>query len=180
MLALITVAGGLTSATAIAGVEETDAPGIENFSRIEGSVGLADSLVGFGGPTQPSAMAWLKSQGFATVINLRLATEEDADVDDSRAAAQAAGLKYIHVPLNPKEASPDDVDGVVSALADAANQPVYIHCGTATRAAALWMIARVREDGWNIDAAFAEAEVIAAKPDDALAFATRFIAARQE
>ena len=51
-------------------------------------------------------MAVLKDRGFATVVNLRLATESGADVDDSRAAAEAAGLEYIHVPFNPERSRP--------------------------------------------------------------------------
>jgi uncharacterized protein (TIGR01244 family) len=125
-------------------------------------------------------MAWLKSQGFATVINLRLTGEEGADVDSSRAEAQAAGLNYIHFPFNPKVATRDVVIGFLTVVGNPANQPVYIHCGSATRAGALWMIGRVLRDGWEIDAASKEAEAIAAKPEEAIAFATQFIASRQE
>ena len=45
-------------------------------------------------------MAALKKEGFVSVINLRLPTEEGANVEAGRAAAQAAGLKYIHLPFN--------------------------------------------------------------------------------
>jgi protein tyrosine phosphatase (PTP) superfamily phosphohydrolase (DUF442 family) len=44
-------------------------------------------------------MPWLKSEGFATVINLRLASEEGATVERSRAEATAIGMKYIHSPF---------------------------------------------------------------------------------
>jgi len=66
-------------------IEKAAIPGVTNFSRI-------DQSVGFGGATQPSAMPRLKSEGFASVINLRVAREDGADVDVSRAAAEAAGL----------------------------------------------------------------------------------------
>jgi len=157
-----------------------DVAGIENFSRIEGSPGFAGPLVGFGGATQSSAMTWLRSEGFAAVINLRLATENGADVEGSRLAAQAAGLNYIHLPLNPKSLDPDVVDDFLTAVGDKGNQPVYIHCGSATRAAAMWMIGRVLEDGWEIDAAGQEAKGIAGKPSDAVAFATRYITSREK
>ena len=64
---------------------------IDNFSRIETTPGFAGSRVGFGGATPSTAMPWLKSEGFAAVVNLRLATEEGADVDTCRSAAEDAG-----------------------------------------------------------------------------------------
>ena len=68
-------------------------PGIRNFSRV-------DATVGCGGAVDPTAMSALKKEGFVSVINLRLASEQGADIDAGRAAAQAAGLKYIHLPFN--------------------------------------------------------------------------------
>jgi len=56
---------------------------------------------------------------------------------------------------------------------------VYVHCNSATRAAALWMIGRVVEDHWSVDAAANEAEAIARKPDQAIAIATRYLESRR-
>jgi len=175
VLVAITIAGTLAGVSATAEPEKVDAPGIVNFSRIEGQPGFAGTIVGFGGATDSSAMPWLKREGFASVINLRLATEEGADVERSRAAAQAVGLNYIHLPFDPSNPVPDVYDNFLDAVGDKTNQPVYIHCGSATRAAALWMIGRVLKDGWEIDAAGEEAEVIALKPSAAVAIATKYI-----
>ena len=123
-------------------------------------------------------MPWLKSEGFAAVINLRLAEEPDAKVEESCVAAEEIGLKYIHLPFDPRNPDSGLVDKFVAAVSDETNQPVYIYCNTATRVAALWMIARVLEDGWEIDAACEEAKAIAAKPDEAIAFATKYIESR--
>ena len=105
-------------------------------------------------------MAGLKKEGFVSVINLRLASEPGADVDAGRAAAQAAGLKYIHLPFN--VAMPDSkvVDSFLGAVADKSNQPVFIHCGSANRVGGMWMIKRVLQDGWAMDRAKTEAEAI--------------------
>jgi uncharacterized protein (TIGR01244 family) len=180
VLAAITLAGALAAAPATTEIEKLDAPGIKNFSRMDGTATFAGSPVGFGGATQPAAMPWLSSEGFKTVINLRLATEEGVDVDGSRTAAEAAGLGYIHLPFDSKNPDPDVVDGILTAFGDKENRPVYIHCGSATRVAALWMIGRVLEDGQGMDAAGKEAEAIAGKPESALAFATAFITSHQE
>lgn len=174
------LAGSLIGgAPATAELETVDVPGIENFSRIDGPPGFAGSPVGFGGATRSSAMPWLRSEGFTAVINLRLAIEKGVDIDGSRAAAQAAGLHYIHLPFDANDPDPDLVDDFLAAAGDKVNQPVYIHCGSATRAAALWMVTRVRQDGWEIDAARKEAEIIALKPSAAVALATRYITSRE-
>ena len=148
---------------------------IAHFSRIDESTGFAGPQVGFGGATPDSAMNWLKGGGFATVLNLRLSGEEGVDVECSRVAAEAAGLNYIHLPFSAKELDQQLISEFLAVVGDAAKQPVYIHCGSATRVAALWIIGRVLKDGWEIDATREEAAAIAHKPADALAFATAYL-----
>lgn len=152
-------------------VQRGEVSGITNFSR-------AGMMAGFGGTTQPSAMAWLKDDGFGSVINLRLESEEGVDLDASRSAAEAMGLNYIHLPLDTENVDPQIIDDFLAAVGDEINQPVYVHCGSATRAAALWMIKRVTMDDWDIDEAGDEARAIAKKPDAAVAFATQYIASQ--
>lgn len=163
------------TAMADGAIEKIDAVGIENYTQFDGPPGFAGTPVGFGGATQAAAMEWLKREGFTTVINLRLASEEGVDVDANRAAAEAAGLQYIHLPFDTDKPKPAVIENFLSAVRGSANQPVYIHCNSATRAAALWMIGRVLEDGQEIDVASKEAEIIALKPDAAIAFATLYI-----
>jgi len=156
-------------------VHKVEAPGIVNFSLLQGSTGYAGSRVGFGGATQASAMPWLKSEGFATVINLRLASEDGATVEQSQAAATAIGMKYVHLPFDPNSPAPNIMDNFISAVGEKSNQPVYIHCHSATRAAALWMISRVQKDEWAFDDAANEAKLIAEKPEESIAFAKAYL-----
>ncbi len=154
-------------------------PGIVNFSRIDGKEGFGGATAGFGGATEPSAMATLEQKGFATVINLRLATEPGAKVAESRTAAEAVGLNYIHLPFDPANPGPGLVDDFLAAVSNEAHEPVYIYCHSASRVGALWMIGRVLEDGWSLDEAREEATAIAAKPAEAVAFATAYIASQE-
>lgn len=174
-LAMFSVPHVSAGGSAIAEIAKVEVVGIRNFTQIDGSSGFAGPHAGFGGATQSSAMAFLKSKGIATVINLRLASEEDVDLKGSVTAAEAAGLNYIHLPFDAANPAPGVVDKFLATVGNEANQPVYIHCASATRAAALWMIGRVMEDGWEIDAASAEAERIALKPPEAIAFASAYI-----
>ena len=157
---------------AAAQVEKKEVAGIRNYSRV-------DATVGCGGAVDPAAMASLKKEGFVSVINLRLPTEEGANVDAGRAAAQTAGLKYIHLPFN--VASPDSkvVDSFLAAVADKSNQPVFIHCGSASRVGGMWMIKRVLQDKWMLDRAMTEAKAIGLNNAQLEAFAVQYIKSHQ-
>ena len=157
---------------AAAQVEKKEVAGIRNYSRV-------DATVGCGGAVDPAAMAILKKEGFVSVVNLRLPTEEGANVDAGREAAQAAGLKYIHLPFN--VASPDSkvVDSFLAAVADKASQPVFIHCGSASRVGGMWMIKRVLQDKWMLDRAIVEAKAIGLNNAQLEAFAIDYIKRHQ-
>jgi len=171
------VAATLIACASAGPVIHTDVPGIVNFSEMAKAKALPGPKVGFGGATEPAAMPWLAEQGFAAVINLRLATEKGAEVAAGSAAAEAAGLRAIHLPFNPKDPDPELLEKFRTALGDQANQPVYIHCHSATRVAALWMIWRVTDAGVKLATARSEAQSIALKPDEAVGFAEKYLEA---
>ena len=158
----------LATTAASAQVKKGEMPGVTNFSRV-------DATVGCGGATEPTAMAELKKQGFTSVINLRQASERGANVDESRAAAQSAGLKYIHLPFDAANPDPKLVDNFLATVADKSNQPVYIHCASANRVGAMWMIKRALQDGWEIDKAREEAEAIGLTNPRLKEFASEYI-----
>ena len=153
---------------ALAQVQKKDLPGVLNYSRV-------DATVGCGGRTDPAAMAALQKEGYVAIINLRLATEPEANIDASRAAAQAAGLKYFHLPFSGANPDPKVVDQFLSVVADTQNQPVFIHCATANRAGAMWMIKRVLQDHWTLDRAREEAQAIGMHDPKLASFATDYI-----
>jgi len=62
---------------------------------------------------------------------------------DRKAAAKEAGINFIHLPFNAAAPDPMLVDNFLKAVTDPRNQPAFIHCASANRAAALWMIKRV-------------------------------------
>jgi uncharacterized protein (TIGR01244 family) len=163
----------LVVASVSAQVKKSEMPGVRNYSRV-------DATVGCGGAVDPSAMSALRKEGYVSVINLRLADEQGADVDAGRAAAKTAGLKYIHLPFNAAAPDPKVVSDFLGSVADKSNQPVFIHCGSANRVGAVWMIKRVLQDGWAIDRAQTEAEAIGLQNPQLLAFATGYIKEHQK
>ena len=169
---LAVVAAASVAASVNAQVQKKEFPGVRNYSRV-------DATVGCGGQVDPAAMASLKSEGFVSVINLRLPTEEGANVEQGRAAAQAAGLKYIHLPFN--AASPDSkvVDSFLAAVADRTNQPVFIHCGSASRVGGMWTIKRALQDKWPLEKALAEGKAIGLNNPGLETFITDYIKSHQ-
>ena len=135
--------------------------GVINFTRLDATVACA-------GATKAAAVPELKQMGFASIVNLRRPSEEGADVEGARAAAEAAGLKYFHLPFSVPETPDENVDATIeeflAAVGNPANQPVFIHCAGGGRAAGFWLIKRVLLDGWDVDRARAEANVVYSDP----------------
>ena len=167
-LLLMAAAAVLLATPLVAQVQKIEREGIRNFSRV-------DATVGCGGAVDPAAFAALKKDGFVSVINLRLATEDGANVEQGRAAAEAAGLKYIHMPFVAASPDPKVVESFLATVANKANQPVFIHCGSANRVGGVWMIKRVLQDGWTIDRAREEAQAIGLRDAQLTAFAVDYI-----
>lgn len=165
---LAVVAAASVAASVNAQVQKKEFPGVRNYSRV-------DATVGCGGQVDPAAMASLKSEGFVSVINLRLPTEEGANVEQGRAAAQAAGLKYIHLPFNAASPDPKVVDSFLAAVSDRANQPVFIHCGSASRVGGMWTIKRALQDKWPLEKALAEGKAIGLNNQGLETFVTDYI-----
>ena len=148
------VSGVLLMATAAsAQVTKETVPGIVNFSKVETTVACA-------GATTPAALADIKKLGYNSVVNLRTATEAGAQIEEEAAAAKAAGINYVHLPFNAQMPDPMLVDNFLKAITDKANQPAFIHCATANRAAALWMVKRIAIDKWDVEKASAEATAL--------------------
>jgi uncharacterized protein (TIGR01244 family) len=159
------VALAATVASAQTPVTKASVPGIVNFSKVETTVACA-------GATSPSALAEVKKMGYNSVINLRTAGEKGFDMDAEAAAAKDAGITYIHLPFNGEAPDPAVVDSFLKAITDKANQPAFIHCASANRAAALWMIKRIAVDKWSVDQAAEEATALGMRSPALKAFAT--------
>ncbi len=131
-------------------VEKMDVPGIRNFARLQ-------TTIACGGATTPQGVAEIKKLGFVADIDLREPTERDANIDEEAAAAKAAGIHFVNVPINGANPDPAMIQKFLAAVTAPENQPAYIHCASGNRAAAMWLIKRIDVDGWDVDRASAEA-----------------------
>src|SRR5882672_7380816 len=151
---VLLIAGTLMAAAVSAQqVTKKDIAGISTFAQIE-------STIACGGSTTPGAIQEIKKMGFKSVINLRLASEDGAQVEAEGAAVKAVGMNYVHLPFDMQTPDPKLIDNFIAAVTLPANQPAYVHCAAGGRAAALWMVKRVLADGWDESRALTEANAL--------------------
>src|SRR4029079_18952254 len=93
------------------------------------------------------------------------------------AAAKAASINFIHLPLNAASPDPAVVDTFLKEVTAPANQPAFVHCASAKRAAAMWMIKRIQVDKWDADRAAAEAAALGLTSSALKTFALDYVQA---
>ena len=149
----VAIAGLMTAVISAQEVTKKQIPGISTFAQV-------DTTIACGGATTPAAIREIGRMGFKSVVNLRLANEPGAQVEEEGAAVRAAGMKYVHLPFDRESPDPKLIDNFIAAVTAPASTPAYVHCAAGGRAAALWMIKRVKADGWSQERALKEADAL--------------------
>jgi protein tyrosine phosphatase (PTP) superfamily phosphohydrolase (DUF442 family) len=81
----------------------------------------------------------------------------------------------VNIPVNGQAPDVKAVDQFLATIANKANQPAFIHCASASRVGALWLVKRVLQDGWAIDKATEEAKLIGLRSAPLEQFALKYI-----
>ncbi|MFT3955137.1 MAG: TIGR01244 family sulfur transferase [Piscinibacter sp.] len=92
----------------------------------------------------PAAMAELAALGFKSVVNNRPDFEEGPQQPTSaqvEAAAQAAGLAYAYLPVQPGYQSPEEIARMAELLASLP-RPLVAFCRSGTRSGKLYQAAQ--------------------------------------
>jgi uncharacterized protein (TIGR01244 family) len=137
-----------------------------------------DERVATGGQPTDAAFGKLAANGYRAVLNLRTGGE-GIDLKHEQEVIEKAGMRYVSIPVVSSAPKPEQVDEFIKAVKDKANQPMLIHCGSANRVGAFWMIYRVVDQGWPEDKALDEAIKIGLTSPGLKAFAHDYIVARQ-
>ena len=134
----------------------------------------------FATSAQPADTAYTKlsANGFKSVLSLRTAGET-ADPNKERTLVEAAGMRYINIPVVSSAPKPEQVDEFFKVVQDASNQPMLIHCASANRVGAFWMIYRVVVENWPEEKALDEATRVGLTSPVLKSFAREQIAARR-
>lgn len=146
--------------------QQQDYPDIKNFLRLNPQICT-------GGQPSLDDLARLKSEGVKAILNLRRPEEFDAAAETAK--ANELGLRYFDIPVSKTDPKSEQVDEFLKILADPANRPLFIHCRTANRVGAFWMIRRVLVDGWKLEDAEREAEKIGMHSKNLRQFALTYI-----
>jgi uncharacterized protein (TIGR01244 family) len=147
-IAAATLLSGIVAAHAQ--VTKSTMAGVTNFAQVETTVACA-------GIIKPESVAGIRKMGFASIIDLQLADEANANIPAETEAAKAAGIAFIHIPFSSSKPDPAVADQFLKTISETANQPAFIHCASGNRAAAMWAIKRMVIDGWDKDRAMEEA-----------------------
>jgi uncharacterized protein (TIGR01244 family) len=142
--------------------------GIRNFLKI-------NTEFCSGGQPTAAHLAELKAQGITTVINLRTVGEAGFDAPAEEADVKRLGMKYFHIPVAGQAPKDEQADEFLRITDDARNRPVFIHCASANRVGAFFMIRRVLRDGMTFEAAKAEATKIGLQSAALESFAKQYI-----
>lgn len=146
---------------------QQEIPPIRNFVRV-------DKQFCTGGQPRLEHLQQLKDEGVKSIINLRPASEHRAAEEESK--AKEVGLRYFNIPVVFGDPKDEQVTEFLNITDDKANRPAFIHCASAIRVGAFWMIRRVLRDGWTVEAAEEEAKKIGLKESPHLnEFARRYI-----
>ncbi len=142
MQAVLAVCGMMMAAAWHAGADEpakavvsTEVPGVLNASK------TSDGSVYFGGQPTTESFDALKQQGVKVVINLRRADEMTKVNFDEKAAVEAAGMKYIQVPMESSALpSADALKPILEKLGAADDEHVFLHCASSNRVGGIWAV----------------------------------------
>jgi len=106
------------------------------FRKIDDSISVAPQI-------SVKEVAAAKAQGFTMIINNRPDEEEYGQPrgNEIEAAAKAAGLDYVAIPITHAGFSANQVDAMRAALGKAAG-PVLAYCRSGTRSTFVWALAK--------------------------------------
>jgi uncharacterized protein (TIGR01244 family) len=139
--------GSASAQTASASLQVS---GVGNFHQVN------DHIYRGAQPTDAGFQS-LAKLGVKTIIDLR---EADSRSLAEKKVVEAAGMRYVNVPLNGMEAPPpSSVEKVIAMFNDASSGPVFVHCRRgADRTGTIVACYRIAHDGWTNAKALSEAK----------------------
>jgi uncharacterized protein (TIGR01244 family) len=119
--------------------------------RVDDKISVAPQIA-------PEDVAAIAAQGFTAIVNNRPDGEEPGQPDGAEieAAAKAAGLGYVAIPVTHAGFSAGMVEQMADAL-EAAPGPVLAYCRSGTRSCNLWALAVAARGSEDPDGATAKA-----------------------
>jgi len=108
-----------------------------------------------GGQPNAEGVAWLKSIGVKTVLNLR-----HYHGDTEKQMVESVGLRYERIAMTSRdEPPPEQVARFLAIVRDPSLRPLYVHCEHGVdRTGAMMAVYRMEDEGWTNADAYTEME----------------------
>lgn len=132
-------------------VHAAEAPGVPKFQTV-------NERIYRGGQPSREGIKHLAEIGVRTVIDLRGGNDHSAEEET---LVEAAGMRYVHVPMNALAAPTDQqIARVLDLLDDGSAAPVFVHCKRGVdRTGTAIACYRIRHDHWDNRKALTEARM---------------------
>lgn len=102
----------------------------------------------------------IKAQGFSAVVSLRNAGEQGEVIppDAEGQAVEAAGMTWLHFPMEPGKVGDGDTTDDLSRKLQDLPAPVLIHCASGARAAGMAVAICAVGENWDLQTAARKAD----------------------
>ena len=149
-IAAFAVVAGLTAVSVNAQTAPSQFPNVKvkNFGQM-------DTNYFRGGQPKKEDYKALADLGINTIVDLR-----NDPTDYEKPAAEALGMKYIHIPMDDAEYPSDaNIARFLEVMNDPGNGKMFVHCkGGKHRAGVTGAVYRFNKYGWDYDRVFKEME----------------------
>lgn len=120
------------------------------------NVSTYDNKAYFSGQPSEAAFAEFAALGVKTVINIRTEPELASVGFDEAKVVEAAGMKYVHIPMGRALPGKDELKQMMDALDLQDDAPVLLHCASSNRVGAVWSYYVATRGGLSADSAVVE------------------------
>ena len=117
------------------------------------SAGQDDKKNYFAGQPGEADFETFAKMGVKTIVNIRTQREVDSIGFDEKAAAEALGLKYVHVPMGGEMLSDGELNGIFDELDKGG---VLLHCASSNRVGGVWGMYRLKRGNVTVERALEE------------------------
>lgn len=107
---------------------------VSSIDSIRNFVQLAPDL-GTSGQPDAAQLGAIRDAGYDAVINLALATSDNALADEGSIVA-GTGMRYVHIPVDFENPTVDDLRLYLSVLRALEGKRVWVHCAVNARVSA--------------------------------------------
>jgi protein tyrosine phosphatase (PTP) superfamily phosphohydrolase (DUF442 family) len=115
---------------------------------------LAGPTVATSGQPQEHHFPLMAAAGYKAVINLALHTDPRYSLPDEAATVAAAGMEYVHIPVQFGSPTAQDFAAFAAAMDRLQDEKVWVHCAANMRVTAFLGLYRAIRQNWSEDAAF--------------------------